>query len=282
MCSKWVPKLWMLSEKVRIFYKKVTKIRVSKIRVNKIRLSEIRISSSHRELHGAIFFRDMLHYRLSAKHYRHPLPKVFVQHFLYENGTHCIHIWSVYLCRIKLPEGICSEYSHLKLALFVFSLVCCCWPNTIWHQVQISWVCSSYCFSIQSAFGVVWNTTCQVQVPHRKGICDKMRCDTENDCLPYFQGILCPQEFISLFCHSPPTNHKPQWFKTNATESEWLRQMPDLIASCAWTVHPSMNSISWWFISHRVWLADKFETPKKKLAKLWCVNICGVWALVVW
>ncbi len=43
----------MLSEKVRIFDKKVTEIRVSEIRV-----SEIRISSNHRELHGAIFLED--------------------------------------------------------------------------------------------------------------------------------------------------------------------------------------------------------------------------------
>ncbi len=52
-------------KKVRIFDKKMTKIRVSKIRVSKIRVSEIRvreirvskirISSNHRELHGAIF-----------------------------------------------------------------------------------------------------------------------------------------------------------------------------------------------------------------------------------
>ncbi len=62
-------------KKVRIFDKKVTKIRaseirvreirvskirvreirVSEIRVSKIRVSEIRISSNHRELHGAIF-----------------------------------------------------------------------------------------------------------------------------------------------------------------------------------------------------------------------------------
>ncbi len=46
----------MLSEKVRIFDKKVTQIRVSEIRVSEIRVSEIRISSNHCELHGAIFF----------------------------------------------------------------------------------------------------------------------------------------------------------------------------------------------------------------------------------
>ncbi len=68
-CECWV-------KKVRIFNKKVTKIRVSEIRVSKIRvreirvreirvreirvseirLSEIRISSNYRELHGAIFW----------------------------------------------------------------------------------------------------------------------------------------------------------------------------------------------------------------------------------
>ncbi len=42
-------------KKVRIFDKKVTKIRVSEIRVSEVRVSEIRISSNHRELHGAIF-----------------------------------------------------------------------------------------------------------------------------------------------------------------------------------------------------------------------------------
>ena len=66
----------MLSEKIWILDKKVTKIRVSeirvseirvseirvseirvnKIRVTEIRVSEIRISSNHSELHGAIFF----------------------------------------------------------------------------------------------------------------------------------------------------------------------------------------------------------------------------------
>ncbi len=46
----------MLSEKVRIFDKKVTEIRVSKIRVSEIRVSEIRISSNHREFCGALLF----------------------------------------------------------------------------------------------------------------------------------------------------------------------------------------------------------------------------------
>ena len=44
MCTEWVPKLWMLSEKVRIFDKKVTEIRVSEIRVSEIKVSEIRVS----------------------------------------------------------------------------------------------------------------------------------------------------------------------------------------------------------------------------------------------
>ena len=50
VCAKWVPKLWMLSEKSKNFWwkKKATQIRASKIRATKI-------SSNHRELHGAIF-----------------------------------------------------------------------------------------------------------------------------------------------------------------------------------------------------------------------------------
>ncbi len=57
MCAKWVPKLWMLSEKSKNFWQnKVSEIRGSEIRVSEIRVSKIRISSNHRELHGAIFF----------------------------------------------------------------------------------------------------------------------------------------------------------------------------------------------------------------------------------
>ncbi len=74
MCAKWVPKLWMLSEKSKNFWQnkvseirvseirvskiRASEIRVSEIRVSKIRVSEIRISSNHHELHGAIFVQE--------------------------------------------------------------------------------------------------------------------------------------------------------------------------------------------------------------------------------
>ena len=92
-------------KKVRIFDKKVTKIRVSKIRVSKIRVSEIRvteirvskirvseirvteihlseirvskirISSNHRELHGAIFsLPGQLFFLYLVKGYQNQLP----------------------------------------------------------------------------------------------------------------------------------------------------------------------------------------------------------------
>ncbi len=76
--AKWVPMLWTLSEQSKNFDKNVTQIKVSQIRVSQIRASHIRasqirasqirvsqirvsqirateISSSHGELHGAIF-----------------------------------------------------------------------------------------------------------------------------------------------------------------------------------------------------------------------------------
>ncbi len=43
-----------------------------------------------------------------------------------------------------LQEGIWSECSPLKLILFKFSLVWCCWPKKIWCQVQITWTRSSF------------------------------------------------------------------------------------------------------------------------------------------
>ncbi len=46
---------------IRVSKIRVSEIRVSEIRVSEIRVSEIRISSNHRELHGAIFLRPMIH-----------------------------------------------------------------------------------------------------------------------------------------------------------------------------------------------------------------------------
>ncbi len=40
---------------------------------------------------------DLRRYRSSVKHYRNPLPKVCVQHFLWETALNCIYSWSVYL-----------------------------------------------------------------------------------------------------------------------------------------------------------------------------------------
>ncbi len=41
-------------------------------------------------------FSDLRRYRSSEKHYRHPLPKVCLQHFLYENDT---QLYSYLVCR---------------------------------------------------------------------------------------------------------------------------------------------------------------------------------------
>ncbi len=121
MCAKWVPKLWMLSEKSKNFWQKirVSKIRVSKIRVSEIRgreirgseirVTEIRISSNHRELHGAIFISDVLLARDTSHMYNYVTCSLQETQFWVTSDAECY--WAYYR---KSKEGIflsCAEGS---------------------------------------------------------------------------------------------------------------------------------------------------------------------------
>ena len=48
-----------------------------------------------------VLFSDLRRYRSSAKHYRHPLPKVVSSSFSMKMVLNCVHIWSVDLFLVK-------------------------------------------------------------------------------------------------------------------------------------------------------------------------------------